>query len=522
MVTVCSRRLIQDRIAAPGRKSLISVLLPLAKADERHFRAAIDSVRAQWYPHWELRVALDTLASPAALRVLEQCKAQDARIHVVRRVAGGTLAGLLGQALRIASGDMVVPLGTDALLAAQALYRVSETLEQHPEAQLVYSDEDHIDARSRRHTLCFKCRWNPDLFLSVNMVGNLLALRTGLARQVGGVRAEFEGAHDYDLLLRCVECLQPSQIVHIPQVLYHRRSAVGQRHTSPEVLQAGARAINEHLARTNVAAVAEIQPNGTYRVCYRLPDNPPLVSLIIPTRNAFKLLLACIASVRQYTGYPRYEILIVDNGTDDPDALAYLDRLRDRPNIRVLRDPRPFNYSALNNGAIAQARGEVIGLLNNDVEVISASWLRTMVRIALQSGVGAVGARLWYPDGTLQHGGVVLGYGGGAGHAYKRLRPGDTGNQGRAAVMQGYSAVTAACLVVRKDRLLEVGGFNEANLPVTFNDVDLCLKLRERGYRNVWTPFAELYHWESALRGEEDTVEKRVRFAKELAYLRTR
>jgi len=405
---------------------------------------------------------------------------------------------------------------------AAALYRVSETLEQHPDAQLVYSDEDRIDAQGRRHAPCCKCRWNPDLFLSVNMVGNLLALRTRLARQVGGVRAEFEGAHEYDLLWRCVERLQPSQIAHIPRVLYHRRAAAGQRATAPEALPAGARAINEHLARTNVAAVAESQPNGTYRVHYRLPDSPPLVSLIIPTRNALELLQRCVASVWQYTDYPRYEILLVDNGTDDPDALVYLDRLRNRPNVRVLRDPRPFNYSALNNFAIAQARGEVIGLLNNDVEVISGGWLGTMVSIAWQPGVGAVGARLWYPDGTLQHGGVVLGYGGGAGHAYKRLRRGEAGNQGRAEVMQGYAAVTAACLVVRQDRFLEVGGFNEEDLPITFNDVDLCLKLRERGYRNVWTPFAELYHWESASRGEDDTAEKRARFARELAYLQTR
>jgi GT2 family glycosyltransferase len=257
-------------------------------------------------------------------------------------------------------------------------------------------------------------------------------------------------------------------------------------------------------------------------VRYELPESPPLVSLIVPTRNGLELLRRCINSILEKTDYPNYEILIVDNGSDQQAVLEYLANIVNDRRVRVLRDDRSFNFSALNNSAVQSARGEVVGLINNDIEVISPDWLSEMVSIALQPSVGAVGARLWFPDETLQHGGIILGVGGVANHSHKHLPRGVPGYFGRAALIQSFSAVTAACLVVRRDLYEQVGGLDEANLAVAFNDVDFCLKLREAGYRNVWTPHAELYHHESATRGYEDTPVKKERFEREIAHKRRR
>jgi len=246
------------------------------------------------------------------------------------------------------------------------------------------------------------------------------------------------------------------------------------------------------------------------------------VTLIIPTRNGLALLRRCVSSVLEKTDYPNYEVLIVDNGSDDRDVLEFLDRVVADRRVQVRRDDRPFNFSALNNRAVEVARGELVGLINNDIEVVNRSWLTEMVGIALQPGVGAVGARLWYPDNTLQHGGIVLGVGGVAGHSHRRLPRGADGYFNRANLIQSLSAVTAACMIIRKRIYLEAGGLDEKHLAVAFNDVDFCLKVRELGYRNVWTPYAELYHHESATRGYEDSPEKRGRFATEVAYMKQR
>jgi GT2 family glycosyltransferase len=289
----------------------------------------------------------------------------------------------------------------------------------------------------------------------------------------------------------------------------------------PYAMLAGERALTEHLRRRSIRASAQYVGAG-YRIRYELPPSPPRVSLIIPTRNGRKLLETCISSILERTTYPNYEIVVVDNGSDDPRALEYFDDLRRMDNVEVIHDGRPFNYSMLNNAAVASAGGSIVGLVNNDVEVITPDWLTEMVSLAVQPRVGAVGALLWYQNDTIQHGGVIIGIGGIAGHAHKYLARGRTGYFSRALLTQTFSAVTGACLVVRKDLYLEVGGLNEDDLAIAFNDIDFCLKLREKGYRNVWTPYAELYHYESATRGVEDTAEKQARFEAEVHYMHRR
>lgn len=518
------RSAMRTRIDAFSHQPLISVVMPTYNPNPDWLIAAIESVRTQIYPRWELCIADDASTHAAVRPILESYAKKDSRIKIVFRAQNGHISAASNSALGRASGEWVALMDHDDLLSEHALFWVADAINRNPEAGLIYSDEDKIDEEGKRSEPNFKCDWNVDLFHSYNMISHLGVYRTDLVSEVGGFRVGFEGSQDYDLALRCAERLGPNQIHHIPRVLYHWRKhvestahAVGAK--SYAVL-AGERALNEHFARQNVNARAEWEQPG-YRIRYALPEIPPMVSLIIPTRNGLHLVKQCVQSILDKTTYPDYEILIVDNGSDDPSILEYFDELQGDARIRVVRDERPFNYSALNNAAVKLARGEVIGLLNNDVEVIAPEWLSEMVSLALQPGVGAVGARLWYPNDTLQHGGVIM-IGGVAGHAHKYLPRQSRGYAGRASVIQGFSAVTAACMVIRKTIYEDVGGLNETDLKVAFNDVDFCLRVGEAGYRNVWTPYAELYHHESASRGYEDTPEKRARFERETEFMKRR
>lgn len=518
------RARISERIAGLANPPLISVLMPCFNPNPEWFREAIESVRSQLYPHWELCIADDASTDPAIRPILEDYIQRDARIRVAFRTENGHISASSNSALELVTGKFVALLDHDDLLPEHALFWVADAIAWHPEAGVIYSDEDKIDEFGTRFEPYFKCDWNPDLFLSQNMISHLGVYRTELMRAIGGFRQGFEGSQDHDLALRCIEKLTPEQIIHIPRVLYHWRVHASSTAQSPDAkpyaILAGQKAIEEHLARKGVNARVEIGSQPGYRVHYALPDAPPMVSIIIPTRNGLELLRQCVDSILSKTDYVNFEILIIDNGSDDQATLEYLQNLSANPKIRVLRDERPFNYSALNNSAVEQAKGELICLLNNDIEVISREWLGEMASIALQPSVGAVGACLWYPDNTLQHGGVILGIGGVAGHSHKFLIRGQFGYFGRAIMIQSLSAVTAACLVIRKSTYQSLGGLDEKNLQIAFNDVDFCLRLLEAGYRNVWTPFAELYHHESASRGTEDTEEKKNRFANEVNFMK--
>lgn len=514
---------ITEDIRTWENQPLICIIMPVYNPPLDLLRAAVDSVRYQLYPHWELCIADDASTRPDVREYLEQLEQSDPQIKVVFREQNGHICAASNSAIELASGDYLALMDNDDLLAEHALYWVARAIVEHPDACLFYSDEDKIDVQGRRYEPYFKPDWNEFLFRSQNMVSHLGIYRRDLVMQVGGFREGFEGSQDYDLALRCIELISPTQIIHIPRVLYHWRAHPGSTAVAgsekPYAALAGVEALNAHLQRTGQQAQAELLPMGMYRVRYELPEVLPLVSLIIPTRNAHGLVEQCIKSIRTLTTYGHYEIILVDNGSDDSASLACFAQLAQQPGIRVIRDDGPFNFSALNNLAVKQARGELVGLVNNDIEVITPQWLGEMVSVALQPGVGAVGARLWYPDDRLQHGGVVLGVGGVASHSHKFLPKGQYGYFGRGVLMQSFSAVTAACLVIRKSVYEQVHGLDEVNLSIAFNDVDFSLRLQEAGYTNVWTPFAELYHHESATRGLEDTPAKQARFDQEVAYM---
>jgi len=506
-----------------GNAPLISILMPVYNPPLEMLEEAVKSVQSQLYPHWQLCIADDASTDPKVKACLKRLSKADKRINVVYRKQNGHISNATNSTLDIAKGTYVALMDNDDLLPAHALYWIARTVVENPDVALIYSDEDKIDIHGNRSAPYFKTDWNRYLFRSHNMISHLGAYRRDLVEQVGRFRIGMEGSQDYDLALRCTEQVKDEQIIHIPRVLYHWRIHAGSTAMSPGekpyAQLAGQRALDEHLRRTGISGHTELLDFGMYRVHYDLPAEPPLVSLIIPTRNAKALVKQCIDSIFEKTSYPNYEIILVDNGSDDSDSLAYFDELRLMPKVRLIRDDGPFNYSALNNRAVEAASGELIGLINNDIEVINGDWLSEMVSLALQPGAGAVGARLWYPDDRLQHGGIIMGPLTLAGHAHKYMPRGHHGYFGRASLIQGMSAVTAACLIIRKDTFLEVGGLNEVELKIAFNDVDFCLKVNQAGYQNIWTPNADLYHHESATRGVEDTPAKRERFMSEVHYM---
>jgi glycosyltransferase involved in cell wall biosynthesis len=518
-----------DGMRSAGRKlsrqPLVSFITPVYNTPELFLRAMIDSVLAQAYERWELCLADDASTAPHVHAVLEEYRGRDARIKVTYRESNGHISAASNSALTLATGDFVALLDHDDVLTPDALYWVVKELNDHPGAALVYSDEDKLDFEGRRAMPYFKCDWNYDLFLSHNLITHLGVYRADIVRDIGGFRIGFEGAQDYDLALRFIERIEPAQIRHIPRVLYHWRmlpgsTAVGAGEKDYAAERARL-AIEEHLRRKSVAAHAETIPGlAVQRVRYEIPEPHPLASILIPTRNGEKLVRQCIESIRSKTTYAPYEIVLVDNGSNDKRAIAYFEALERDGVIRLLRDPRPFNFSRLNNEAARESRGEYLVFLNNDIEVITPEWLTELVSHAQRPGIGAVGAKLWYPNDTIQHAGLVL-VAGLAGHAHLGRKRGDHGYFSRASLIQALSAVTAACLCVRRSVFEEVGGFDE-ELAVAFNDVDLCLKIQAAGYRNLYTPYAELYHHESATRGYEDTPEKMQRFQKEADMLRER
>ena len=492
-LTEKDRIAIRAHLAQFGRQPLFSVLLPVYNPNPKWLERAIESVREQIYPHWELCVVDDASTDPRIWKLIEHYASRDPRIKSLKRAVNGHICAASNDALRIATGEFIALLDHDDELAPTALYFAALELNRDPQLQLLYSDEDKLDKRGRRCDPYFKPDWNPDLFTSQNYVSHLSVYQSELVRRVGGFRLGFEGSQDYDLILRCVEQIETSQIRHIPHVLYHWRIAEQSTATfaaaKPYAHEAAIRAMQQHLDRLRIAATSGPDYGDYLRVKYMHAGESPLVSLVIPTRDLTSFLRLCVESILAKTEYPNYEIVIVDNDSLEPETLAYFESLRAHERVRVCRMPGAFNYSKLNNFGVAQARGDLIVLLNNDIEVIDGGWLDEMVSHGLRPEIGAVGARLWYPDGTMQHGGVILGAGGIAGHAHAGIRH-EHGYFARAHLVQNFSAVTAACMLVRKDLYLQLGGLDEQNLAVAFNDVDFCLRLREAGFRVLWTPHA--------------------------------
>lgn len=525
------REAIRAHVARLPRRPLISVVMPAYETPERFLREAIASVQAQLYPHWELCVADDASPSPHVAHVLEEAARADPRIRWVRRETNGHISAATNTALALATGEWVALMDHDDLLAEHALYEVAVEINAHPDAALIYSDEDKVDAKGRRNDPYFKPDFDPDLLLGQNLVSHLGVYRRDLLAAIGGLREGLEGSQDHDLALRAVAACGAERVRHIPAVLYHWRQATGSASFSEAYLarcvDAARRAVAEHLAARGARAKVTTAPLAPMhlRVIWPLPDPAPLVSVIIPTRDRADMLGGCVEGLLHRTDYGPIEVLIADNGSVEARTHELFATLTRDARVRILPMPGPFNYSRLNNRAVAEARGEVLLLLNNDTEVIEPGWLREMVSHAVRPEIGAVGCKLLYSNGGLQHAGVILGIGwpgGIAGHHFAGASGEAAGPFGLLALARSASAVTAACLAVRKRLFEEVGGLDEENLPVAFNDVDFCLRIRERGYRNLWTPFAVLYHHESVSRGSDLHGEAAQRLLRERAYMRRR
>jgi GT2 family glycosyltransferase len=419
-------------------------------------------------------------------------------------------------------------LDHDDQLARHALLEVVLALERRPGAVLVYSDEDKLGPAADRKDPHFKPDFDPDRLLAQCYLGHFVVARTARVREVGGFRQGYEGSQDHDLWLRLTDTIQAGDVVHIPWVLYHWResgeSTAARTDAKPYAAEAGLAAVRNALERRGLSAAAEPHAlvRNAYRVRWLLPDPPP-VSIIVPTRDAVHLLETCVLNLLKRTRYPEFELLIVDNDSKEPETRAFFERIvADEPRVRVVSYRGRFNFAAINNFAVDKAQGEVIALVNNDVEPIQREWLREMVAQACRLEIGCVGAKLLYPDGTIQHAGVILGVGGVAGHARKHLPDRGDGYFGRTHLTHSVSAVTGACLVVRKELYQAVGGMDADRLPVAFNDVDLCLKIQALGKRNLMVPDAILYHRESASRGSDQDPSKIERFRGEIETMKER
>jgi glycosyltransferase involved in cell wall biosynthesis len=514
---------VRRRVAALATAPRISVVMPVYDPRPSYLRAAVASVQAQVYGNWELCIADDCSADPEVGAVLERTARRDRRVKVVRRTENGHISAASNSALALATGDWVAFLDHDDVLAPHALAVMALHISARPDAGLLYSDEDKLDGEGRRHSPYFKPEFDLRLLVGQNYLTHLLVVRRDLVQRLGGLREGIEGAQDWDLVLRAAEELGDERIVHVPHVLYHWRahsaSTAEAGSAKPYAWEAGRRAVAEHLARAGgVGEATVLERSGHVRVRWPLPHPAPSVGIVIPTRDG-RLLRQCIESILSTTRYPHYRVLVVDNGSRDPTVLDYLD-MRKGPSVRVRRDPGPFNYSALNNAAVDTCDEDLVCLLNDDTQIVEPGWLEEMVREVSRPQVGAVGAKLLYEDGTIQHAGVVLGIGDVAGHAYRRFPRDADGDMGRLRLAQTMSAVTGACMLVRRQAWDDVGGLDEEELAVAFNDVDFCLRLGEAGWRVVWTPYAELFHLESVSRGTELLREKE--FAGEIACMQRR
>jgi len=506
--------LLAEEVASFKYKPMFSIVMPTYNSHLVYLKLAIESVRNQCYPNWELCIVDDCSTNADVKACLRDYANLDPRIKITFLDSHLGIAGASNAALDLATGEFVGFLDHDDELAPWALYEATRVLNLDPTIDVIYSDEDKMDRNGRRMGPFFKPGFGPETLLSMNYMCHFLIIRRSLVEEVGRFREGFDGSQDYDLILRVAE--RTARVAHIPKVLYHWRkapgSAAGDVSAKPYAIKAAVRAIEEALQRRGLSGTAEPVLPGLYRIRWHLKDTP-LVSIIIPVRDRVDVLSRCVKSIFEKSTYRNWELLIVNNQSSEAETLRFLDQLSKLPNVTVLDYNDRFNFSKINNFAVNHARGGVLLFLNNDVEVVTPSWLEELLGYAEQPAIGAVGAKLLLPDGRIQHGGVVLGLSGGADHAFYGLPGDEPGYFGLAAVARNCAAVTAACLMTRRRVFEEVGGF-DPSLDVAFNDVDLCLKMLAAGYRVVWTPFAVLYHYESSTRRKAHPVENTRYFLK--------
>ncbi|WP_429809852.1 glycosyltransferase family 2 protein [Ensifer sp. B1-9] len=511
----------------PSDAPLISILMPVYNPELNQLKAAVFSVCDQTYPNWELCIVDDCSTSREVRKTISELASVDVRIKTAFRTKNGNISEATNTAFDLAAGEWIGLLDQDDVLHRNALAAVFQVLGAHPCAQLIYTDEDKIDEHGNRYQPYFKPDFSLELLRAQNYLNHFTVHRADNILRAGKWRKEFDGSQDYDLNLRIVESVEPRDVIHVPFVLYHWRASKGSTarsvHNKSYALLAGQRALRAHIERLKLDAEVELLVGAPYyRTRFALPARRPLVSIIVPTRDQKKVLQKCIDSIIRKTTYDRYEIIVIDNGSIDDDAVLYLKELSELRILKVLSCPGDFNYSKLNNDAARVAKGDVLCLLNNDIEVASPDWLDELVSIALQDNVGCVGPKLLYPGGRIQHAGVVTGIGGVAGHPYKYAKGNHSGYFSNLYLHRNVSAVTGACLVVTRKIFEEVGGLDERNLTVAFNDVDFCLRVLGAGYRNVFTPFAKLLHHESLTRGKDNTPQKAQRFRDEVDYMNKR
>ncbi len=486
----------------PTSGPLISVVVPVYRPSHWYFRECVQSVMHQTYGNWELCLCDDGSGDPELTAIMEELAAGDPRITVMAMAENSGISRATNRALEASSGVFVALLDHDDLLHPEALAELAAVVSRTKDADVIYTDEDKYDELDRPFHPHFKPDWSPDLLLAFPYLGHLTAVRRSLLVAIGGFRPEFDGSQDFDVMLRATE--QARRVVHIPRVLYHWRvvagSAAGDSDAKPWAHAASRRVVEDALVRQGIDGIVDGGPFlGAYTVRRRVRGTPS-VSVIIPFRDQAALTAQCLDSLERSPGYPIGEVVLVDNGSSEPETTALRLRLADRPATRVLDYPGPFNWPAINNLAAATCRSDMLLFLNNDIEASSEGWLHAMVEQAQRPEVGAVGARLLYPDGRLQHAGVVLGLGGVAGHLFAGLPANAMGYFGWEQVTREVSAVTAACMLVRRPVFEELHGFDEA-FAVGFNDVDFCIRLRQAGYQVLYTPQAELVHYESVSRG---------------------
>ena len=511
----------------------ISIVVPLYQTPERFLREMIESVCNQTYGNWELCLAD---ASPLTEQdkkseagrkesrttklsgIVKEYMDKDERIRYRILEKNGGISENTNEAIRMATGDFVGLLDHDDLLERDALYEIMERIAKNDETDVVYTDEDKINRKGTKHLIPnMKPDFNLDLLRSNNYICHFLVVRKSIIDQVGGFRKEFDGAQDYDFIFRCTEAARV--VSHVPRVLYHWRTHSGSTSDNPDskmyAFDAGKRAIEAHLARMNVKAkVEETDDLGNYRIRYQLKETP-MVSILIPNKDQKESLQKCLQSIWEKTEYENYEILIVENNSTKEETFAYYKEIDKKNRVRVLYWDREFNYSAINNFAAREAKGEYLLLLNNDTEVITKGWIKELLSNCARKEVGMVGAKLYFPDNTIQSAGTIIGLGGLADHAFVNMSRKRAGYMHRASIQMNLSGVTAACAMVKRSVYEEVGGLEE-KLSVAFNDVDLGLKIVTAGYLIVYDPFVELYHYESRSRGVDD--EKRERHKKEVQY----
>lgn len=503
------------------RKPLISIVVPVYNTPQVFLRQMIESVQNQSYSEWELCIGNASPENKEMKKILEEYK-NDARIKEVEIPENKGISQNTNRAMEIASGELIGLLDHDDLLAPNALYEIAKAVNEHLDAEVIYTDEDKVTTDLKEHFQPhLKPDFNLDLLRSNNYICHFFVASRDLIKRVGGFRPEFNGAQDYDLILRCTE--QAKQIVHIPKILYHWRVHKASTADNPAskmyAFDAGKRAIEEHLVRCRTkGTVQHTKDLGFYRVKYEICGEP-LVSIIIPNKDQSEALKKCLDSIREKTSYRNYEIIIVENNSEEPETFAFYKKIAGEK-IKVVTWEGEFNYSAINNFGVRHARGDYLLLLNNDVEIINGDWLTEMLSHCQRKEVGIVGAKLYYPDNTIQHAGIIIGIGGVAGSVFVGLPRAFSGYLHKASIQLDLSAVTAACMLVKRSVFEQVGGLEE-KLKVAFNDVDFCLRVREKGYLVVYDPYAELYHYESKTRGAEDTKEKIRRFQTEIEYMRS-